>query len=127
MRWLGRLGAAEVRAACRRAHLVVQPSLWIEGGGDATLSILEGMAEGCAVASSGFGDTSDVIDHGENGWIVERGSIGSWERVLAEAAAAPARCLEMGRAAHGKVLRDRSPERLRQRLEEIYRSVAGKD
>lgn len=118
--WKGRLDAESVREQCRRAHLVVQPSIWMEGGGDATLSILEGMAEGCAVASSGFGESPDVIDHGVDGWIVERGSQAGWERVLKEAASDPGRCLSMGAQGHGKVLRERSPQALLRRLEDVY-------
>lgn len=121
VRWLGKMDAAGVREGCRKAHLVVQPSVWIEGGGDATLSILEGMAEGCAVASSGFGEVADVIDDGINGWIVQRGSVRDWERALREAAADPGRCLRMGANAHAKVLRERTPDALRQRLETVYR------
>lgn len=118
--WVGRIGPNDVRENCRKAHLVVQPSLWVEGGGDATLSILEAMAEGCAVASSRFGEEPDVIEDGRNGWLADRGSVAAWSRILTEASASADRCLEMGLAGHRKVAQERSPERLLERITEAY-------
>jgi glycosyltransferase involved in cell wall biosynthesis len=118
--WLGRLDPEGVRRECRIAHLVAQPSVWVEGGGDATLSILEAMAEGCSVASSRFGDSPDIIEDGVNGWLVERGSAKDWIRILETASASPARCLEMGVAGHAKVTSDRSPARLLERVLDAY-------
>ncbi|MEK7391985.1 MAG: glycosyltransferase, partial [Fibrobacterota bacterium] len=118
--WLGRLDQEGVRRECRMAHLVAQPSVWVEGGGDATLSILEAMAEGCAVASSRFGDAPDIIEDGVNGWLVERGNLQHWIRILEAASASPARCLEMGVAGHAKVAAERSPARLLERVLDAY-------
>lgn len=126
VRWLGLLPSEQVRAECRRAHLVAQASLWIEGGGDATLAILEGMAEGCAAASSRFGTEPDIVEPGSNGWLLERGSVEDWERVLREAASDPSRCLRMGEEGRRKIASTRSPARCLELVEAAYRfAIAG--
>ena len=49
------------------ADVVVVPSVWIEPGG---LVVLEGMAVGTAVVATRRGGPAEVIDDGENGFLV---------------------------------------------------------
>jgi alpha-maltose-1-phosphate synthase len=64
--WLGQLPHAEVYEACRRSHVFVFPSL-AEGFG---LVILEAMAAGIPVIASDQTAAPEIIQQGEDGWVV---------------------------------------------------------
>lgn len=120
VQWLGQIDRKRIATECRAAHVFLQPSHWVEGGGDGTLSVLEAMLEGCPAASTRFGNDPDAIEHGRTGWLVSRGDPDGWTRVLAEAAKSPARCLEMGAQARIRVLAENSPARFLAKITGIY-------
>lgn len=100
VRFLGRIGDAELAAEFRRHHLLAVPSRY-EGFG---LAYLEGMAFGLPAIAGDAGGASEIVSHGENGFLVRAGdaaAIGARIRALAENRAVLVR---MGIAARSRFL-----------------------
>jgi UDP-glucose:(heptosyl)LPS alpha-1,3-glucosyltransferase len=100
------------------ADLLVFPSRFDIFG----MAVLEAMASAVPVIVSRAAGASEIVTHGESGWLVETedpGGIAEGIRLLAD----PARREEMGRIAR-RVAERHSMERHVDRLVEIYREVA---
>lgn len=115
--WLGKLPRERVLEECRNAHLAALPSLWVE---NAPVFVLEAMREGCPVAASRVGGYPDLIEHGTNGFLVDRGSVDAWIGLLTRDARAFDR-EGFGIEARRKIARDHSPERFLAKILAIYR------
>lgn len=116
--WLGKLPRERVLEECRNAHLAALPSLWVE---NAPVFVLEAMREGCPVAASRVGGYPDLIEHGKNGFLVERGSVDAWSELLRTEARGFDRA-RFGLEATRKITRDHSPELFLEKILAIYRS-----
>jgi glycosyltransferase involved in cell wall biosynthesis len=114
--WLGKLSRESVLQECRDAHLAALPSLWVE---NAPVFVLEAMREGCPVAASDVGGYPDLIEHGVNGFLVERGSIAGWKQLLSDEAPSADRNT-LGKWARTEIARDHSPKRFLERIRVIY-------
>jgi len=114
--WMGPVDRAQVLRECGQAHLAALPSLWVE---NAPVFVLEAMREGCPVAASRVGGYPDLIDDGVNGFLVERGSVEGWSRLLAGLEAGFDR-EAMGLAARERIARHHSPEGFLRNILEIY-------
>lgn len=114
--WLGKLPRESVLQECRDAHLAALPSLWVE---NAPVFVLEAMREGCPVAASDVGGYPDLIEHGVNGFLVERGSVAGWKQLLSDEAPSADRSV-LGRSARTKIARDHSPGGFLGRINTIY-------
>ena len=66
----GPLPNDEIARFMRRGDILVVPSIYENFGNVA----LEGLASGCAVIASRCGGLVDLVDPGENGWLVEVGN-----------------------------------------------------
>lgn len=79
VRFLGRLEHEEVWATLAQADAVAIPSLWYE-----TFSLIahEAFAAGVPVIASDLGALSEAIHHGEDGWLVTPGDVGTWRETL---------------------------------------------
>jgi glycosyltransferase involved in cell wall biosynthesis len=117
--WLGPVDRAQVLRECGQAHLAVLPSLWVE---NAPVFVLEAMREGCPVAASRVGGYPDLIDPGTNGFLVERGSVEGWGRLLSKLASGFDR-QGMGEAARARIASDHSPDLFHGRITDIYRNA----
>ena len=114
--WLGKLPREAVLQECRDAHLAALPSLWVE---NAPVFVLEAMREGCPVAASNVGGYPDLIEHGVNGFLVERGSVAGWKQLLSGEANSADRST-LGRNAQTKIARGHSPVGFLARIVAIY-------
>lgn len=97
---VGRVPARELAAWYRRAQVLVSPSLY-EGFG---LPVAEAMASGTAVIASDAGALPELVADGETGRVVPARNPAALAEAIAALLASPARCREMGAAAHGRVL-----------------------
>ena len=101
------------------ADVVALPSTH-EGLG---VAALEAMAAGRAVVASDVGGLTEVVRHGETGWLVPPGDAGALERSLAQAIADPERRRAFGRAARERVMREFSMTRMAAENEALYRRL----
>ncbi|MEN9307699.1 MAG: hypothetical protein RL173_1631 [Fibrobacterota bacterium] len=115
--WLGKLPRERVLEECRNAHLAALPSLWVE---NAPVFVLEAMREGCPVAASRVGGYPDLIKHGENGFLVERGSVQGWVDLLLGEAPASDR-FRLGVSAKRRIAEEHAPHLFLERILSIYR------
>lgn len=86
----------------RRADVFCQPS-FMEG---IPVVLMEAMASGLAVVSSGVAGIPELIDDGESGILVRPGRTDELARAIAELARDPARREALGRRGRETVLRD---------------------
>lgn len=66
VKFVGRLGAAEVHALMRRSSILVFPSKWYETFG---MVIIEAFACGLPVLASSIGAPRELLASGEGGWL----------------------------------------------------------
>jgi len=85
-RWIDSMPHHKILEIMREHDVLVFPSLF-DGFG---LVITEAMAQGTPVIASYNSAGPDLIEHGENGWLMEAGSSSSLGTILAELVADPA-------------------------------------
>lgn len=94
----------------------LQPSLW-EGLPNA---LLEAMACGCCCIASDAGGIPEVIESGQNGFLVPRSQLNYLGAMVLEVLAVdPATRQQIGVAARGRILRHYSLEREQQDLQDV--------
>lgn len=118
--YLGYVPEAEKRRLIEEATLYVLPT-YAEG---LPIALLEGMAGGNAVVTTGVGAIPEVVDDG-SGWMVPPGDEDALTEALREYAADPEAAVAMGRH-NRRIVEERYawPVVIR-RLTEVYRSVSG--
>lgn len=95
----------------------VLPSLW-EG---LPIALIEAMATGLPVVATAVSGTSDVMVHGETGWVVPPGDATALAGALDELLADPARASAMGAAARERVATSFGALGQAERLAELFR------
>lgn len=118
--WLGKIDRSQVLEECRKAHLAVLPSLWVE---NAPVFVLEAMREGCPVAASRVGGYPDLIEEGRNGFLVARGSSEGWSALLGRLVAEGFDRPTAARSVQDKIRQHHSPQVFLERIEAIYRQA----
>lgn len=93
-----------LRGLRARAEALVSPSIWYE---NASLSILEGMADGLPCLVTRIGGNPEFIEDGETGFLAKPGDVEDWVRVLRRFQAVS----KAGRRQMGDVARERVKER----------------
>ena len=86
-------------------------------------AILEALAFGKAVVATKVGGIPDLIEHGKNGLLVERGSVDSLVRAFEELTSAPEKLLNMGRQGQEIIRKRFAVDRAIALYDEVYRSV----
>lgn len=104
-----------------RAEALVLPSIWYE---NASLSILEAMADGLPCLASRIGGNPELVEDGVTGFLAKPGDVGDWVRVLRRFQAVSME----GRTRMGKEARIRVEERFLwsthlKNMEELYREA----
>ena len=77
--WLGQLSRQALMDQMKRAHVLLFPSIWYEGG---PLTMLEGFATGLPVIASNLGAMADLVDEGRTGFLFEPGSSADLTRAV---------------------------------------------
>ncbi|HEX5152934.1 MAG TPA: glycosyltransferase family 4 protein [Parafilimonas sp.] len=96
-RWIETIPHDEVLALMREHDVLVFPSLF-EGFG---LVITEAMSQGTPVITTERTAGSDLINHGENGWLVNAGCADAISHILEQILSRPQSIAEVGTAAVG--------------------------
>lgn len=142
LRLAGHLEAERKWAALRRAHVVAMPSLLHEGQ---PVSILEGMACGCAIVATATGGVPETVEHEREGLLIRlpqsqflapasrRAEIRCSEPLRAELEAAlraladnPSRLKELRRGARARFEHSFAPDAVCQRWLEMVMPERGR-
>jgi glycosyltransferase involved in cell wall biosynthesis len=99
--FLGFCSGTALHDAVRAARCVVLPSEWYE---NAPMSVLESMALGTVVVGADIGGISEIVDHGDSGWLFPSGDAELLaERLHALAATTDEQLIAQARAARARV------------------------
>ncbi|GAA2455988.1 glycosyltransferase [Agromyces soli] len=121
--FLGRQDREAVRARLRAASLLVLPTVTTEAAG---LVLLEAQACGTPVIAYRSGGTSEMLDDGSTGQLIEPGNVRALEAAIRAQLALPsAEAERMRRRAREFVVQQRSLEVSARQLAEHYRSLIG--
>src|SRR5215217_3022918 len=118
---LGRVSDAEKRAALEHADVLVAPSL---GGESFGMVLTESFAAGTPVVASDIAGYRDVVRDGVDGLLVPRGDATALAETLRDLALAPARRVELGRAAAQRAERFAWPHVARELLDAYADAIA---
>lgn len=111
----------DVATYLRAANLFVLPSI-SEGF---SLSTLEALACGLPVIATRVGAIPELIQHGQNGWIVDADNLKDLENALIKLIDNPALCASFGLAGRRSVERDYSISSTTSKLADLYSSAIG--
>lgn len=115
--FLGWIEGDAKRRAFARAAVFALPS-YVEG---LPMALLEAMAAGLPVVATRVGGVPGVVQHGQNGVLVEPRNADQLARALAHLLEDPARCRTMGAASRRKALHDFEPAKVADQLDALYR------
>lgn len=101
----------------------VMPSLW-EG---LPIALLEAMASGRAVLCSSVGSIPGVVQHGENGWLVEPGNVQALREAILTLVDDPGLRARLGRRAREQVIARFDVERTAAAYNRLHARAAGLD
>ncbi len=87
------------------------------------LKLYEYMAAGCAIVASRAGQIADVIEHEQNGVLVEPGDVNALAEAIADLLTDAEKRARLGQNARAQAVSQHSWARYIERLEAIYRSV----
>lgn len=87
------------------------------------VALLEAMSMECAVVCTAVGGIPEVVRHGHNGFLVERGQPEALARITAELLASPERLQRCGMAARRTIQEGFSMQRMTRELEATYLDI----
>lgn len=119
IRFVGDVSRGEIARYYASAELLVLPTRW-EGQ---PLSVLEAWAAGLPVVTTDVDGVRELVDHGENGYLVEPMSAEALADGIRYALQNPDEADEWGRAGRETVEQEYSWERCAERTRRVYRSV----
>lgn len=119
---LGWISGSEKQKILRECDIFVLPSYY-EGQ---PVSVLEAMANECAVAASNVGGIPDMIVEGKTGLLVSPKDEASLEKKLLALLADPGLCRELGENARRRIEGEFSMEQSIDRLLSVYEAVGKK-
>ena len=117
VRITGWIGSAQVKAELLAARALVLPS-FAEG---LPVVIMEAMALGRPVISTYVAGIPELVRTGSEGWLIPAGDVGALAGAMRECLeASPERLLELGRAAHARVLERHQVDTEAARLKSLF-------
>lgn len=120
VQFLGQCSPSDTRQTVRNCLFTVLPSIWFE---NFPYTVLESFTLGKPVVASDIGGIPEIVDHGENGFLVRPGDMEQLREAIVELVAENAMRENMGRNAVLKVRRMYDAELHYTRLVQIYQSV----
>ncbi len=117
--WLG--FRDDVPSLLKAADVLVLPSLW-EGMPNV---VLEAFAARRAVLATAVEGTEELIESGQNGWLVPPGEVNSLADALLEAAADPERTRRYGLAGRAKIEAEFTLAKVVRKYERLWARVLG--
>jgi glycogen synthase len=123
VRPLGYTSEADKHALLHRARALVLPSRVDSFG----IVLLEAWAHGKPVIGARAGGIPGVIDHQQNGLLVDWGDVQGLAKAIAQLLADPAAAQRLGAAGREKMARAYTWEAVYQRIERVYQGVCGAD
>jgi len=118
--WLGFLGAKALDETYRRTRIITAPGKWYEGFPNV---ITRAMQHGKPVITSNLGAMASIVDHGENGWLVEPGNARKLAQAINLLYWDPLRCKDLGNNGREKAAEHYSQGEVYAALLAIYRTV----
>ncbi|MEQ8824556.1 MAG: glycosyltransferase family 4 protein [Filomicrobium sp.] len=82
IKWLGHQPTTAVNAALAEAKFLIMPSIWFETFG---LSMIEAYAHGTPVIASNLGAMTEIVKHGNTGFLFEPGQAGELSATIKKA------------------------------------------
>ena len=108
---------SDVASFYRKCTVVVHASTWPEPFG---MVLIEAMAEARPVVASIHGAASEIVQDGDDGYVVDPGDPNAMAARIMELLSIPARSLEMGSRGRNKVLDVYAPRTGANRFESLY-------
>lgn len=118
----GYLSESELRSLVANARALVVPSIWME---NFPTVISEAFSLSRSVIGSDRGGIPEMLDFGTRGIVYPATDVEMLGDAMLELLDDPDRAVELGRAGYEYAASDLDPERHRERLVELLRSVAG--
>lgn len=87
-------------------------------------SIIEAMRAGLPVVANDVGGVSELVQHGENGYLIPRGDIAEWTQTLATLIQQPSLIKKLGDRSWHRYKKEFSFERMLKETLDIYETVA---
>lgn len=117
--FLGFVAPPELNTIRAKADAVINSSIWYE---NSPLTVLEAMGQGIPVIASNIGGVPELIEHGEEGWLVPPKDVDAWAEALRVLLRTPLEVRrEMGQKGMQRIREYHAwPEHLK-KLEEEYR------
>jgi glycosyltransferase involved in cell wall biosynthesis len=117
----GHLTGEALHAEIQASRATVLPAEWYE---NAPMSVLESYALGKPVIAADIGGMSEIVSHGESGWLFASGSIEQLADRLRSVADMPdSQLAEMGRKARHRVETEFTESLYQERIAELYSSM----
>lgn len=120
VRFAGHLPRAEMEAHFNRAWVQAVPSLWHEPFGNVST---EAMMRGTAVVASDMGGQSDIVRHGETGFLVPPRDVAAWAETLGRVAADRPLAERLGQGGRDVALAEYARDTALDRTEAAYREA----
>ncbi|MHC4821761.1 MAG: glycosyltransferase family 4 protein [Planctomycetota bacterium] len=120
IRWLGSVSPEEVRRWMGAADAYLQPSRF-EGLSNATM---EAMATALPVVTTAVSGQPELVEHGENGWLLPAEDPSAIAAALAELASDPEEARRRGIAARRTIIERFDPSEQAARLAELLGNLA---
>ncbi len=112
----------DVAPYLKAADLFVLPSA-AEG---LSVALLEAMASGLPAISTTVGGAPDLINHGQNGWLIPPDNLPALQSALIELLGNSTQREKIGNQARKRVVRDYSLPAVAGQLHELYKKLAGR-
>lgn len=118
--WKGFLKGSELDDLYHNSRIIVIPGKWYEGFPNV---ITRAMQHSKPVITSNLGAMASIIDHQQNGLLVQAGNVPELTQAISHLYNSPELCKKYGRNGHDKAIRNYSSEQIYNKLITTYTSI----